>query len=70
MTIINTIEDLVRLLDENPQWVEALRARLLTRELLELLERFSQFIAETNQFVEAADRRFDALEAGLCRGGG
>ena len=33
---INDIEDLMRILDENPQWVEALRARLLTRELLEL----------------------------------
>ena len=32
MTTINTIEDLLRLLDENPEWVEALRARLLTRE--------------------------------------
>ncbi len=36
MTTINNIEDLVRILDENPEWAEALRARLLTRELLEL----------------------------------
>ena len=36
MTTINDIDDLVRVLDENPEWVEALRVRLLTRELLEL----------------------------------
>ncbi len=38
MTTINTIEDLIRLLDENPEWAEALRARLLTRQLMELPE--------------------------------
>ena len=38
MAIINTIEDLIQLLDDNPHWVEALRVRLLTRELIELPE--------------------------------
>ena len=38
MAIINTIEDLIQLLDDNPRWVEALRARLLTRDLVELPE--------------------------------
>ena len=77
MTTINTIEDLLRLLDEKPEWVEALRARLLTQDLLDLPERFSQFVermdtfvAEMNdfragvdRFVEATNRRFDAIEA-------
>ncbi len=70
MATIDTIEDLIRLLDENPEWVEALRARLLTQELLELPERFSQFVAEMNdfragvdRFVEATNRRLDAIEA-------
>ena len=47
----NTIQDLLRLLDENPEWVDALRARLLTQELLELPERFSQFAEGVNTFV-------------------
>lgn len=51
MTTINTIEDLIKLLDENPQWVEALRVRLLTRELIELPEKFAQFADETSQFI-------------------
>jgi DNA-binding transcriptional MerR regulator len=61
-TTIHTIEDLIRLLDDNPEWADALRARLLTRELIELPEKFSQFVAEINKFVEATNRRFDALE--------
>ena len=36
MTTINSMEDLIRVLDEHPEWLEAVRVRLLTRELLEL----------------------------------
>ena len=63
MTTINTIEDLFKLLDENPQWTEALRARLLTRDLIELPEKFAQFVDATNQRFTEVDRRFDRLEA-------
>ena len=59
MTTINNIEDLIRLLDENPQWTEALRARLLTRELLELPEKFATYAEESN-------RRFERLEQQLA----
>ena len=52
---IATVEDMVRVLDEHPQWLEALRARLLTRELLDLPQTVADFIAAT-------DRRFDVLE--------
>ena len=61
-TTIHTIEDLIRILDDHPDWTDALRARLLTRELIELPEKFTQFVAEMNRFVEATNRRFDALE--------
>ena len=75
-TTIHTIEDLIRILDDHPEWTDALRARLLTRELIELPEKFTQFVAEVNsfvsemnsfvaemnRFVEATNRRFDALE--------
>ena len=57
MTTINTIEDLIRLLDENPQWVEALRARLLTRELIELPEKFATFAQESNQRFERMEQQ-------------
>ena len=75
-TTIHTIEDLIRILDDHPEWTDALRTRLLTRELIELPEKFTQFVAEMNsfvaemnsfvaemnRFVEATNRRFDALE--------
>jgi len=57
MTTINNIEDLVRVLDENPEWAEALRARLLTRELLEL----PQTVAELTQRVDGLAQRMDEL---------
>ena len=64
-TTIHTIEDLIQVLDENPQWLEAMRARLLTRELIELPEKFTLFVAEVTSFVAEANRRFDSLETGV-----
>ena len=57
---INSIHDLVRVLDEHPEWAEALRVRLLTREVLELPQRLADFVA-------AANKRFEAIEARLDR---
>ncbi len=50
-TTIHTIEDLIRILDDHPEWTEAVRTRLLTRELIELPEKFTEFVAEMNSFV-------------------
>ena len=36
MTEINTFQDLLRALDENPEWLEVLREKILTEELLRL----------------------------------
>ena len=47
MTTINNIEDLGRVLDEPPEWLEAVRVRLLMRELPEL----PQTVAELVQSV-------------------
>ena len=59
MTTINTIEDLVRLLDERPDWAEALRARLLTRELLELPGKVEAFRGEMYQALAQTNERLD-----------
>ena len=71
-TTIHTIEDLIQVLDENPQWLEAMRARLLTRELIELPEKFTlfvaevtSFVAEVKTFVAETNRRLDSLETGV-----
>ena len=74
MATINTIEDLLRLLDENPEWLEALRARLLTRELLELPQTVANLTAEVaalsaevKAFTAATNARFDRVDARLDR---
>ncbi len=62
MTTITTIEDLLQVLDEHPHWLAALRARLLTRELLALPERFAAFVETTNQRFDKVEHRLDTLE--------
>ena len=62
MTTINTIEDLIQVLDEHPHWLEALRARLLTRELIELPEKFAAFVETTNQRFDKVEHRLGTLE--------
>lgn len=59
MTTVNTIEDLIRILDERPEWTEALRARMLSRELLELPQAFAEF-------AESAERRLTVLETSMA----
>ena len=49
MTTINNIEDLVRVLDEHPEWLEVVRTRLLTRELLELPQTVAELAATVSE---------------------
>ena len=61
MTTINTIEDLVRILREQPAWAEAVRAVLLTDDLLDLPARFDRFV----QSQEETNRHLSELLAEL-----
>lgn len=65
MTAINTIEDLVQMLDEHPAWLEALRARLLTRDLVELPETLARLAARLDRFAETTNERFDQIDERL-----
>ncbi len=74
MTTINTMQDLIRLLDENPEWRDELRSRLLSKELLELPDKFARFVdemrafvARTEAFMETANRRFEQIDNSLNR---
>ena len=62
MTTINDINDLARILREQPEWVDTLRSLLLTQELLEMPDRLADLV----QVVEAMDQRLggrlDSLE--------
>ena len=50
MTTINSLDDFLRALDENPSWREAVRARILGEELLQLPVRFNAFVEEQRTF--------------------
>ncbi|MCE2501683.1 MAG: hypothetical protein J4G13_12615 [Dehalococcoidia bacterium] len=67
MTIINTIDDLVRILDEHPEWLEAVQARLLTRELLELPQTVAQ-LDERLARIEENQAELARSQAALVRG--
>ena len=65
MATINTIEDLIRILDENPEWTEALRSRLLTQELLELPARLAEYVKSNNERLDTIEARLDTLDRQL-----
>ena len=52
MTSINSKEDLLRALAENPQWREAVRAHILGEELLQLPAKFSTVLELMSTFVK------------------
>ena len=53
MVTIRTTEDFIKAMDENPEWLEAVRSRLLTRELLDLPSRFEELSAFVHQLAES-----------------
>ena len=50
MVVINTTDDLLRLLDENEQFRTAVRNKILTEELIKLPAEFKDFKKEFNEF--------------------
>ena len=74
MTTINDISDLVRVLEERPDWRAAVRNLLLGEDLLnvpqqlaQLIETTNQFIETTNQFIEATHENFRVVNTRLNR---
>lgn len=65
MTTINNIEDLIRVLDEHPEWLEAVRRRVLSRELYEMPERLARFAESVMQQFEQQAERLTAIEGRL-----
>ena len=64
---IATVNDLVQILDEHPQWLEALRERLLTREVLDLPQQLAEFAANTDRRFEVVERELEAQGRRLGR---
>ena len=56
MTTINDISDLVRVLEERPDWRAAVRNLLLGEDMLNVPQQLAQLIETTNQFVETTNQ--------------
>ena len=74
MTTINSLDDFLKALDANPSWREAVRARILGEELLELPVKFEAFTQQQAAFNEGqkawnknVDARFDRVDARFDR---
>ena len=65
MTTINTMQDLTRLLRENPEWRDEIRRELLTEELLELPQRFAEYARVTDLRLDVIERKVDTLTDNL-----
>ena len=59
MVTINTTDDLLRVLAENPEWKAAVRREILTEELMALPARFDRFV-ETQGRVNEEQSQFNA----------
>ena len=65
-TDINNIADLLRILKEQPEWVQALRGALLSEELLNLPERLAEFVQATDRNFQLVHQRLDRLETDVA----
>ncbi len=50
MTTINSLEEFLQALDDNPSWRDAVRARILGEELLQLPQRFNTYVEQQTGF--------------------
>ena len=77
MTTINSQDDFLRALEENPQWRDAIRRHILTEELLQLPARFHVLIQRVDtldqkvdvltQRVDTLDQKVDVLTQGMSQ---
>ena len=81
MTTINSQEDFLRALSDNPEWKAAVRAQILGEELLQLPAKFDVFVQQMTAFVaeqkeinkritrnlESLDGRAYSLEQNVAR---
>lgn len=63
MTTPNPITEILQAMDDNPELEEALRQRILTRELLALPEQVAQLAATVAEMARVFEERLAALEA-------
>ncbi len=65
MTTFNTIDELLDILDKNPRLLEAVRAKILTEELIKLPHEFDEFKSEMKEFRKDTEKNFDRIDRRL-----
>ena len=66
MTTIRDIADFVRIINEQPEWNDTIRGILLGRELLELPQRFAEFVRVTEENNRLVAERLGRLETDMA----
>ena len=66
MTTIRDIADFVRIINEQPEWNDTIRGILLGRELLELPQRFAEFVRVTEENNRLVAERLGQLETDMA----
>ena len=67
MTTVNDFTDILRIIREQPEWGDALRSALLSKELLEMPQTLAEFAKATNQRLSALESDVTELKAGQAR---
>lgn len=63
MTTINTLDDFLQALGDNPTWRDAVRARILGEDVLQLPAKFDAFVEEQRAFNEGTRTAIAELRA-------
>ena len=67
MTTVNDFVDILRIIREQPEWGDALRSALLSKELLEMPQTLAEFAKATNSRLERLEEGQTRLEEGQTR---
>ena len=62
MTTVNDFVDILRIIREQPEWADALRSALLSKELLEMPQILAEFAKATNSRLERLEESQGRLE--------
>lgn len=65
MTTIRDIADFVRIINEQPEWNDTIRGIILGRELLEMPQRFAEFMRVTEENNRLVAERLGRLESNV-----
>ena len=67
MTTVNDFVDILRIIREQPEWGDALRSALLSKELLEMPQTLAEFAKATNSRLERLEEGQTRLEERQAR---